>query len=154
MIVIEEIPVAAIDDFWQLHYKFLVDDQKIDTEGKKYFSSAQYRDVIKSHMLRSEDRHHMVYFLENGIKIGAAQYCTYQTEDGKCFILDFWLFPQYRAVGRGRRCFSALQAHTKSDGAVYYQLNSNKPKAIEFWLKNQFKYIGNDQYGQKLFEKR
>ncbi len=31
-------------------------------EDKEYFSSAKYRDVIKSHMLRSKDIHHMIYF--------------------------------------------------------------------------------------------
>ncbi len=154
MIAIVEIPVSAIDDFWDIHYQFLIDDQMITGEDEKYFSSAEYRDVIKNHMLRSKDRHHMVYFVENDIKIGAAQYCTYQSEDGKCFILDFWLFPEYRGVGRGYKCFEALKTYTKKDGASYYQLNSNKEKSIDFWLKNQFKYIGDDQYGVKLFEKR
>ncbi len=155
MITVEEIPISSIDEFWDIHYKFLIDDQIItNEEEKKYFSSAKYRDVIKSHMLRSKDVHHMIYFVEDDMRVGAAQYCIYKSEDGKCFILDFWLFSEYRGIGRGYKCFETLEAYTKNDGAVYYQLNSNKEKAIKFWLNNQFKYIGNDRYGVKLFEKR
>ncbi len=146
MITIEEIPISSIDEFWDIHYKFLIDDEIITSEeDKKYFSSAKYRDLIKSHMLRSKDIHHMIYFVEDSIRIGAAQYCIYQSEDGKCFILDFWLFSEFRGSGCGYKCFEALEVYTKNDGAVYYQLNSNKEKAIKFWLNNQFKYIGNDQ---------
>ncbi len=74
-------------------------------------------------MLRERDQHHMVYFLRGGERIGAAQYNTYQSEDGKCFILDFWVFPPYRGNGTGHACFAALEAYTRADGAAYYEIN-------------------------------
>lgn len=102
MIWIEEIPVERIDEFWSLHMKYLVDDGIIeDEEDIEYFAGDEYRGIIRSHMIRKCDRHHMVYFVEDGQRIGAAQYNTYQSEDGKCFILDFWVFPAYRGKGRG-----------------------------------------------------
>lgn len=86
MIIIEEIPVEKIEDFWQIHYAYLNDDGIItDEEEKEYFQSEEYRGIIKAHMQREIDRHHMVYFVENGIRVGAAQYNTYQSKDGKCF---------------------------------------------------------------------
>lgn len=97
MITIEEIPVERIDDFWTIHMNYLVEDEIIDDpEDIDYFSGDEYRSIIKSHMLRENDKHHMVYFVNEDICIGAAQYNTYQSEDGKCFVLDFWVFPEYR----------------------------------------------------------
>ena len=84
-------------------------------------------------MVRETDRHHMVYFVRDVVRIGAAQYNTYQNEDGKCFVLDLWVFPQLRGNGTGHRCFEALEQYTKLDGAVYFELNSTKENAEEFY---------------------
>ena len=114
MIRIEEIPVERIDEFWNIHIGYLVDDGIIsDEEDIEYFSGDEYREIIKSHMIREKDGHHMVYFMYDNIKIGAAQYNTYQSEDGKCFILDFWVFPEYRGNGTGHKCFEALENYTR-----------------------------------------
>ena len=155
MILIEEIPVERIDEFWEIHAKYLVNDEIItDEEDKEYFQSEEYRDVIKSHMLREVDRHHMVYFVEDGERIGAAQYNTYQSEDGKCFVLDFWVFPKFRGNGTGHRCFSALEAYTKKYGARYYEINCERDNARRFWRDNGFVDNGVDEYGMALMIKR
>ena len=134
MITIEEIPVENICEFWDIHLKYLIGDGIIeDEEDVGYFSGDEYREVIKAHMQRERDRHHMVYFVEEGARIGAAQFNTYQSEDGKCFILDFWVFPGYRGNGTGHRCFSALEDYTAADGAKYYELNSQKEDSVRFW---------------------
>jgi len=110
MINIEEIPVEKIKNFWDIHFKYLVDDGIItDDEDMEYFSGEEYRGILESHMKRSTDRHHIVYFTEDNKRVGAASFCNYQSEDGKCFILDFWVFPEYRGNGMGHRCFDALE---------------------------------------------
>ncbi|MBO4406577.1 MAG: GNAT family N-acetyltransferase, partial [Clostridia bacterium] len=115
---IEEIPVEDVSDFWTIHFQYLKDDAIIeDEEDAAYFSGDEYRSVVKAHMTREKDRHHMVYFLDGDKRIGAAQYNTYQSEDGKCFILDFWVFPEFRGGGTGHKCFRALEAYTRADGA-------------------------------------
>ncbi len=155
MITIEEIPVENIDDFWKIHLKYLVDDEIIDDpEDVEYFSGNEYRDIIKNHMVRDNDKHHMVYFLNGDTHIGAAQYNTYQTEDGKCFILDFWVFSEYRGDGTGHRCFEALEKYTKADGAVFYEINSEKEDSIRFWKSIGFIENGKDEYDVPLFIKR
>ena len=152
MIAIEEIPVERADEFWREHIRYLVDDGIIeDEEDVAYFTGEGYRGLIRAHMLREPDRHHMVYFVRNGARIGAAQYNTYQSEDGKCFILDFWVFPAYRGHGTGHACFRALEAYTRADGAAYYQLNSCKEDSIRFWKSLGFAEDGLDEYGEKLF---
>lgn len=130
---IEEIPVENIDEFWKIHLQYLLDDEIItDEEDREYFQSGEYRDTIKSQMLRPVDRHHMVFFVRDGVRIGVAQYITYQSEGGKCYILDFWVFPEFRGNGTGHRCFTALEAYTKAGGATSYEINCVKENASAF----------------------
>ena len=154
MIVIQEIPVSKISEYWDIQFHYLVNDEMITTEEEKeYFQSSEYREVIKSHMLRTPDTLHMVYFVRDGIKIGASQYCTYKSEDGKCFILDFWIFPEYRGCGAGHKCFQMLFDYTKNDGALYYSLNYAKEDSHRFWLSLGFIDAGTDEYGTPLMIK-
>ena len=154
MVKIEEIPVERIKEFWDIHLKYLVDDGIIsDEEDIEYFSGDEYRDIIKSHMMREINRHHMVYFLEDNKKIGAAQYNIYQSEDGKCFVLDFWVFPEFRGNGTGHKCFEALERYTRLDGATYYELNSTKEDSIRFWKSIGFVENGKDEWGMLLLVK-
>ena len=58
MIKIEEIPVENIENFWSAHYEYLIRDEIIaDEEDKAYFQSSQYRDTIRTHMVRKKGRH-------------------------------------------------------------------------------------------------
>lgn len=157
MITIEEIPVERMEEFWKIHMEYLLRDEIIaeeDEEDKAYFQGDEYRGMIKAHMLREVDRHHLVYFVENEKRIGAAQYNTYQSEDGKCFILDFWVFPEFRGNGTGHACFKALEAYTKKDGALYYEINCEKENSRRFWLDNGFVDNGVDEYDMPLMIKK
>lgn len=154
-IQIEEIPVEQIEEFWNIHIRYLLDDCIItDEEDIAYFQSSEYRDIIKSHMIRSIDKHHMVYFVRNDVRIGAAQYNTYHSEDGKCFILDFWVFPEFRGNGTGHQCFEVLQQYTKADDACYYELNCTKENAHRFWISLGFVNNGVDEDGMALMIRR
>lgn len=153
MIRIEEISVSRIEEFWKIHYQYLIDDGILTgEEEKKYFRSPEYRDVLKSYMMTDIDRFHMVYFVENDIRIGATQYITYQSEDGKCFILDYWVFPQYRGNGTGHKSFECLVEYTKTDGALYYAINCDeRENAIRFWKSLGFVENGVDEHGVPLY---
>ena len=154
MIRIEEIPVEKIADFWSIHLKYLIEDGIIDDEEDiSYFSGDEYRGIIKAHMGRKIDRHHMVWFVDGCERIGAAQYNIYRSEDGKCFILDFWVFPEFRGNGTGHECFYALEAYTKADGARYYEINSQKENSIRFWKSLGFVENGKDEYDMPVFIK-
>ena len=155
MITIQEIPVENIDEFWEIHYEYLVDDGiSEDEEDKEYFAGEEYRGIIRSHMLRDVDRHHMVYFVRDGRRIGAAQYNTYKSEDGQCFILDFWGFPEFRGNGTGHECFRALEEYTRKGGAKYYEINSTKEDSQRFWKSLGFVEDGVDDDDMPLFIKR
>lgn len=155
MINIEEISVENISEFWKLHIRYLTDDGIItDEEDIDYFSGEEYRNILTEHMLRDTDRHHLVYFRRDEKRIGAASYCTYQSEDGKCFILDFWVFPEFRGNGTGHRCFAALEAYTRADGAQYYEINSEKEDSVRFWKSLGFVENGKDEYDMPLWIRR
>ena len=101
-ISIEEISPEELREFWDAHIKYLVDDGIVtDEEDIEYFKGDEYRGILEEYMRRETDRHHMVWFVRNGKRIGAASYCTYASEDGKCFIMDFWVFPEARGDGTG-----------------------------------------------------
>jgi GNAT superfamily N-acetyltransferase len=155
MIQIEEIKTDELAGFWDSHIKYLVDDDIIaDQEDIEYFSGREYRGILEAHMIRSLDKHHMVYFIREGERIGAASFCTYQSEDGKCFILDYWVFPEHRGNGAGHLCFEALEQYTKEDGANYYELNSEKEDSIRFWKSLGFVENGRDEYDMLLMIKK
>lgn len=116
MIGIEEIGPKELPAFWDAHIRYLIDDGIIsDGDDVEYFSGDEYRGIIEAHMQRDRDTHHIVYFRENGTRIGAASYCTYESEGGKCFILDFWVFPAFRGNGTGAAAlprWSAIRKRT------------------------------------------
>ena len=153
---IREIPAEMADEYFFENIKYLNDDGIVTyPEDLEYFSSEEEsRSVIREQMKRNEDRHHLVWFEEEGTRIGAASYCIYKSEDGKCFILDFWVFPQHRGNGTGHRCFEALERYTRSNGARYYELNSEKEDSVRFWRSLGFTENGADEYGMPLFIRR
>ena len=155
MVVIEEIPVNGLDEFWDAHIRYLVEDGIIsDEEDIEYFTGNEYREILKEHMLRETDRHHMVWFVRETPRIGAASFCTYRSEGGKCFILDFWVFPGFRGNGTGHRCFEALRKYAEADGALYYEINSEKEDSVRFWKSLGFTENGRDEYDMPLMIKR
>ncbi len=142
----------SLEEFWKQHIIYLTEDGIISgQEDIDYFSGEEYRGVIRSHMLREKDRHHLVYFVREGLRIGAASYCIYQSEDGKCFILDYWVFPPFRGEGAGHHCFTALKEYTKAQGAAYYELNSEGKDAVRFWRAHGFLENGQDEWGMPLW---
>ena len=154
LITLEEIPVDRIDAFWREHLRYLRDDEIVtDDEDLTCFVSREYRQILEDHMQREPDRQHMVWFCRGGVRIGAASYCVYPSEDGKCFILDFWVFPAFRGNGTGRRCFEALAAKAKAEGAIYTELNSEKEASRRFWKSLGFTESGRDEYDMPLFTK-
>ncbi len=114
MIKIQEIPVEHINDFWEIHIRYLIDDKIIvDKEDIDHFSGNEYRNTLKTLMNREPNKLHMIYFIRDGLKIGASSYCIYKSENGKCFILDYWIFPKFRGNQTGHQCFEALEKYTK-----------------------------------------
>lgn len=81
----------------QLHAYFKRDicpDPK--DEDLAYFLGDEYRTTLRSLHERKEDRLYYLFFTQNGQDIGFAMPVIYESEDGKCFILEFCLYPRFR----------------------------------------------------------
>ena len=153
MIEIEEIRREDLQEFWDKHINYLIEDEIIEEEDIDYFQSEEYRGILEEYMER-EDRQHFAYCKKNGKRIGAVSYCIYKTEDDTCFILDFWIFKEYRNNNLGHLCFYELEKLTKKAGAKYYEINSEKEESIRFWKSLGFEENGVDEWGMKLFIKK
>ena len=64
------------------------------------------------------------------------------------------MFPEYRGNGTGHACFEALENYTRVDGAMYYEINSEKEDSIRFWKSLGFVENGVDEWDMKVFVKR
>ena len=73
-----------------------------DNENLEYFLGSAYHDyMIKMHS-RRQDRCFFLFFCRNGQDIGFTMPVIYTTEDGKCFIMEFCVYPEFR--GNGCKC--------------------------------------------------
>ena len=57
-------------------------------------------------------------------------------------------------IGGENDIIAALEAYTKADGALYYEINSEKPDSVRFWKSLGFTENGTDEYGMPLFIRR
>lgn len=82
MIDIREISVNEAGIFWDKHIKYLLEDEIItDKEDIEYFSGREYREFLENRMVGENDRHHIAYFFENNVEIGAVQFTIMKTEN-------------------------------------------------------------------------
>lgn|GEM_PF-342979 len=155
MIEIKELTTDEIADFWKEHIKYLIEDGLIKEQSEiEYYSGLNYHNTIESYMKEGINKLHMVWFIKDGVKIGATQYKINKSGDGECYILDFWVFPPYRGHNTGHECFKALEDYTKIDGAIYYKLDSEKENSIRFWKSLGFVECGYTPEGDILFVRR
>lgn len=157
MIEIKKISVEEIDDFWKLHWEHMINDVFGVVRGvgdREYYRGPVYRGAIREEMLLEKDEHHIVYFFENEKKVGASHFTIYRDAFGKCYILDFWIFPEFRNQGTGSRCFEKFLEHTKADGAQYYTVNVKTEAYRQFWLRQGFENDGKDEFDVPLMVRR
>lgn len=160
MIFIKEVLKSNIDEYWALHWEYLNRDifpyvtlgAPLTIEDYEYFRSPNYRGVMEKYMDRLPDQAHFVYFYQDESRIGCAQYVTYKSEDGKCFLMDFWVFPEYRGNKTGHKCYTALKDYVKNDGATYIQINVSNQRNRNFWLSIGFIDDDLDEWEQPLMK--
>ena len=121
------------------------------SEDLEYFLSDEYHAAIQKLHNRTEDRCHYLIFHQNGLDIGLAMPVIYTAEDGKCFIMEFCVFPEFRGNGTGRKCAEVLLNWAKEHSALYEELNSGGDERRErFWQSVGFIQNGADEWGNPL----
>ena len=92
--------------FWEkLHAYFRRDLFPQGEPGREqaldYFLGEEYRAVMEKHRTRPVDPLYFLAFARGGADIGFAIPAFYPSEDGKCFIMEFWVEPEFRGGGTG-----------------------------------------------------
>lgn len=99
---------------------------------------------------RAENRIRYLLFERDGMDIGFALAVIYSTEDGKCFILEFCVLPEYRSGGTGAGCAEALFAWARDKGAAYFELCCDAGHRRRFWARRGFVPNGTDEWGMPI----
>lgn len=112
-----------------------------------YFLGEDYRAAIEKLHARQTDPLYYLAFLRGGAEVGYVMPATYPSEDGKCFIMEFWVLPEHRGGGTGRSCARALLGWIRQRGAAYIELNAEgEPR--RFWASLGFVPNGADEWGR------
>ena len=122
-----------------------------DNENLEYFLGSAYHDyMIKMHS-RRQDRCFFLFFCRNGQDIGLTMPVIYTTEDGKCFIMEFCVYPEFRGNGTGKECARVLLNWAREHGALYAELNHGSgERRRHFWESVGFIENGADEWGEPL----
>ncbi|WP_236913731.1 GNAT family N-acetyltransferase [Clostridium sp. Cult2] len=154
-----EIKIAKSEEefklFWQLHNEYMNRDifpndeigLKMTEEEQEWFSSSEYKEHMHKLFSRNVDTAYPIFFIKEKEIIGFCTYCTYHSEDGKCFIIDYCIIPEFRDNGLGTKIFNIIKEMEVSKGAKYLELNVSNKKNMKFWMKRGFRFDGIDDYG-------
>lgn len=149
----EALTQQEVELFWQELHNCTKRDTFPDPQDRDrdYFLGEEYRAHIQAVHDRPENRCRYLFFCREGIQIGFAMPVIFNTEDGKCFILEFCVYPEFRGNGTGKACAKVLLDWAKNHGAAYAELNySNDPRRLRFWQSVGFVQNGVDQWGDPL----
>ena len=121
-----------------------------DSEERDHFLNDQYRSHMDALHEREQDRCYYLLLSRDGEDIGLALPVLYHTEDGKCFLCEFCVFPEFRGDGTGTKCGERFLAWARSMGAAYAELNCDAPQRQRFWSRLGFRRNGADEWGMPL----
>lgn len=123
----------------------------LEEEDREYFSGQEYAGAIQRLHHRVQNRCYYLIFCREGQDIGIAMAVLYDQEDGKCFLMEFGVFPEFRGEGMGKSCAEAFLAWAYARGAAYVELNfGGLEKRFRFWKSVGFLPNGRDEWGEPL----
>ena len=147
---VTECEVAAFWEQLRAYYRRDIFPDPKDTDREFFLSQERQVQMQQIHD-RPQDPCHYLFFHRNGQNIGFALPVIFTSEDGKCFILDFCVYPEFRGNGTGRACAQALLAWANAHGAHYAELNCGGDQGrFRFWERVGFVKNGVDEWGDAL----
>lgn len=153
IIIREAVTEADIEVFWAQLYAYYRRDILSDPEDgdREHFLGGEYRSHMQAVHDRPQDRCWYLFFERDGADIGFAMPVIFTSEDGKCFLTDFCVFPEFRGGGSGTQCAQALLRWAKERGAQYAELNyGGDARRKRFWSRIGFLPNGRDEWGEPL----
>lgn len=135
-----------IEFFWKKRNEYFSKDiipncelgDELTEKDIEWFFSKEYKDHIMMLFERNVDPLYIVLINDNYLNIGFMTYIIYNSEDGKCFVLDYCIYQQYRNKGTGKKAFNLLEKDFITKGATYIELNVSNTNNERFWISNGF----------------
>lgn len=154
IIIREAVAQTDIALFWEelhaYHKRDIFPDPE-DEDLEYFLDDTRYRAQIQAAHDRPQDRCFYLLLQKNGQDIGFAMPVIYTSEDGKCFIMEFCVDPQFRGGGVGTACAAVLLRWAKQNGAQYAELNyGGDARRRRFWARVGFIENGVDEWGEPL----
>ena len=149
----EAVTPEEVERFWQELHAYHARDIFPDPaeEDRAYFlDDSQYRAAVQRIHDREGDRCYYLLFQREGRDIGFALTALYPSEDGKCFVMEFCVLPEFRGGGTGTACARLLLDWAAAQGVQYEELNAADPRRIRFWSRLGFRPNGRDEWGEPL----
>ena len=149
----EAITETEVSRFWQqmhaYHARDIFPDPK-DEDRAYFLDDTQYRKQIQQIHDRETDRCYYLLFEQDGQEVGFCLPVLFLSEDGKCFIMEFCVYPEFRGHGVGTQCAQALWQWAAERGAAYAELNADGDRRRRFWQRNGYLPNGADEWGVPL----
>ena len=139
--------------FWEQLHTYYKRDMFPDpnAEERDYFLGDEYRSTMQQIHDRTQDRCYYLFFQRNGQDIGFALPVIYASEDGKCFIMEFCVYPEYRGNATGKECAKVLLNWAEENCVLYAELNyGGNDRRLRFWKSVGFIENGVDEWGEPL----
>ena len=148
----EALEAEEVRRFWeQLRIYFARDlFPEPESEDLEYFLGEEYSSHMARIHDRATDRCHWLLFCRDGLEIGFALPVIYDSEDGKGFLMEFCVYPEFRGRGLGSACAEALLDWCRARGATYFELNCDREDRKRFWSRLGFRENGADEWGVPL----
>lgn len=138
------------EEFWRRLLQYFAADILPDPDDalRARFLGREYRDQIQRVHDRPADRARYLLFVQDGRDVGLALAVVFDSEDGKCLIMEFCVYPEFWGGGLGHRCARALLDWARLNGAAYAELNyGGDERRLRFWKSLGFVSNGADQWG-------
>ncbi|MBQ7130845.1 MAG: GNAT family N-acetyltransferase [Oscillospiraceae bacterium] len=141
-----------VNRFWQQLNEYHIRDifPDPDSEDLEYFLGNEYRTHMEKIRSREHDRCYYLFFDRDGDEIGFCLPVLYDTEDGKCFLMEFCVYPEFRGNGTGKACADAFLEWTKIMDVSYVEINCDSEQRMRFWSRCGFVPNGRDEWGVPL----
>ncbi len=139
--------------FWeQLHtyHKRDIFPDPNDCDREYFLDDTQYRACIEQLHSREHDTCRYILMSRGNEDIGFALTVIYDSEDGKCFLMEFCVLPEFRGFGTGTACAEAFLTWAKAHGATYTELNCSTAQRQRLWKRLGFIMNGVDEWGVPL----
>lgn len=153
IIIREAVTANDVAFFWEQLHAYYKRDIFPDSDADKleYFLSSEYHDHMMRIYGRPQDRCFFLFFQRDGHDIGFTMAVIFTSEDGKCFIMEYCVYPEFRGNGTGKECAKVLLDWAKERGALYAELNhGSNERRRHFWKTVGFIENGVDEWGEAL----